>query len=82
MNIIDVLSRRAQIEEELRNLKITMPAPDTVNTVKQAPIRPGVRNTSSSRPAAVTNDTANRKPATPVVAPPRPVMNDTASKNR
>jgi len=68
--MLDVLSRRAQIEEELRNMVINMPAEDSSRTgeliVKAPPVTMPVTQ------APVTVDSAGLKP--PVQAPPVAVI--------
>jgi hypothetical protein len=55
--MIDVLSRRKQIEDELTNYQIK--APEQHPEVKQAPVVDTV--TAARRPVVVTTDTVNRK---------------------
>lgn len=70
--MLDVLSRRAQIEEELRNLVITRPADDT--TTRYRP-DPGVANNQPvQQQPVVTKDTTATK-VTPVQQ--QPVTNNT-----
>lgn len=93
--MIDVLNRRQQIEEELRNLVIVMPAEDSANTQpvivaapKPAVIAPPeiVKDTAANKPItiippAVTKDTAIAKPViTPPVAITKPAKDTVITK--
>jgi hypothetical protein len=56
--MIDVLGRRKQIEDELKNLVINMPPPDTASAQKQVPV--------ISQPVTIIKDTVKtQKPAQP-----------------
>jgi len=72
-NLLSVLDRRAQIEEELRNLKVTR----AVDSVASNPV--AVTPPPVTKPAA---DTATKKPVTPVVTtnPPTPGRDTVATK--
>jgi outer membrane protein assembly factor BamD (BamD/ComL family) len=93
--MIDVLNRRQQIEEELRNLVIVMPAEDTTNTqpvivsaTKPPVVIPPVivKDTGTSKPIVtippvVTKDTAIAKPViTPPVAITKPAKDTVITK--
>jgi hypothetical protein len=67
--MLDVLSRRAQIEEDLRNLVITRPADDTTTRYREAPTASNYTN----NPQAVMKDTS-QVTSPPVVTKP-PVTN-------
>jgi tetratricopeptide (TPR) repeat protein len=70
--LIDVLSRRNQIEEELRNLVIQKPRPDSSST--SIPV-------SVNMPPITKQDTATKKPTQqPVVITPPPPAPDTTAK--
>lgn len=80
--MIDVLNRRAQIEDELRNLVITRPPDDTTTRYRQAPIvtnnlpptqRPAVVDTATKRDSVITQPTVQQPP----VQQPPVVTNDT-----
>lgn len=58
--MLDVLSRRAQIEEELRNLVIDMPAPDTTNRQPIVAVTPKAENKAVITPTP--KDTVTAKP--------------------
>lgn len=72
--MIDVLGRRKQIEEELRNLNVTRPVNDTTTRYRPTannPVKPPVRDTTSIKP--VTQQ--------PVVnTPTRPTIDTTINK--
>ncbi len=78
--LMDVLSRRSQIEEELRNLEISMPAPDTLQQRSEiitsgkpvTTLKPELKDSikSPGAPVVISQpriDTVTRKP---VVQPP------------
>ena len=69
IGLLDVLSRRQQIEEELRNLVINMPPPDT--TVRQQVITPVDKPVVQPPPAKDTATVAPvKKPDVVTVKPP------------
>jgi hypothetical protein len=76
-NLLSVLSRRDEIEEELRNLVINMPAPDTT-TNQPAPVtikdKPALQ-----QPAKATKDSVVAKPVQPPVVINKPAK-DTITK--
>lgn len=63
-NLLSVLNRRAEIEEELRNLVITRPAEDSVTAQPVAVVPPAV-----PQPQPV-KDTVTTKPRVPVITDP------------
>lgn len=76
--MLDVLNRRAQIEEELRNLVIIMPPPDTTSSqpvtiipkTDKPVVIPQVKDTAAVQPPVVVNnkplvDTVATKPVQP-----------------
>ena len=77
-NLLNVLSRRNQIEEELRNLVINMPAPDTSSRQPAPPVvvkdKPVIQ-----APAKVTKDSIASKPVKPPVVINKPAV-DTIAK--
>ena len=75
--MIDVLSRRKQIEDELTNYQIKAPEekPEVKPEVKQGPVVDTV--TAARRPVVVTTDTVNRKK--PVTQPVK--VDSVAKKN-
>lgn len=74
-NLIEVLKRRNQIEEELRNLVITRPPEDT--TARVAVLSKPVVTTG--KPVVITDTVTEKPKLQPVMAPVRPIT-DTSRK--
>lgn len=79
-NMIDVLSRRAEIEQYLTDLKIERPKEDTIKIVETKPAPVVVRKDPTPTPAP-TKDTTTAKPAptVPVVKTNPAVKKDTVA---
>jgi len=75
----DVLSRRAQIEKELRDLVINRPAPDTVRKIPvQGPVV--INNKPQGKDTFTTGVTSPQQVQQPPVAINKPAVLDTAGK--
>ncbi|HEX5651549.1 MAG TPA: hypothetical protein VFX58_00655 [Chitinophagaceae bacterium] len=72
-NLINILGRRNQIEEELRNLVVNRPPEDTIRRMEN--------DTSRVMPQQSFPDTVVRKPLDPLVKTDKPALADT-SRNK
>ncbi|MDP4262901.1 MAG: hypothetical protein Q8941_10245 [Bacteroidota bacterium] len=75
--LLNVLNRRKQIETELTNLVINMPATDTANRARQAPF-----NNTTQQPLASKDSLTNQKTAQvpPVINNNKPATDTSAKK--
>ncbi|MGN6165723.1 MAG: tetratricopeptide repeat protein [Flavisolibacter sp.] len=67
--MLDVLSRRKQIEEELSRLQIERPIEDTVKAVAQQPVQPPVTEQEPARPLAKRDSVLSKQKADVVITP-------------